>query len=149
MSRPVLFWDSAALIRAILKPRNDPYRQLLEWGEAGVVDNRISRDVLREVEHVVARFDDNSIADLASILDRADFAIASEPDPGSVRDCYERTGYLPDARIVAAAHECNAEFLLTFDRAHLLGNPLLGPPDTNSRVVTPHECLDLLLDRIT
>ncbi len=118
------------------------------WGEAGLLDMRVSRDVLRETQHVLKRFGDDVLADFAAILDRADFAVTADPSPDTISECSERTGYEPDARIVAAAHQCRAEFLLTYDATHLLGNPLIGPPDTNGRVVTPHECLNILLARL-
>lgn len=126
----------------------DPYRQLLSWGEAGLLDMRLSRDVIREVERIVRRSGDDLVASFAVILDRAGFAVTADPNAETVAWCEELTGYLPDARIVAAAHESNSEFLLTYDRQHLLENPLLGPPDMRCRVCTPENCLEAITTRL-
>lgn len=144
MPKPVLFWDSAALIRAVMGEAHDPYRQLLEWGEAGLLDMRLSRDVIREVECILLNFGDELVVTFALILDRARFAVTPDPDTDTVDWCEELTGYRADGRIVAAAHECNAEYLLTYDRRHLLENPLLGPPDMRCRVRTPEACLEAI-----
>ena len=148
MPRPVLFWDSAALIRAVMGEANDPYRQLLQWGEAGLLDMRLSRDVIREVERILRTFDDDLVASFAVILDRAGFAVTPDPNTETVDWCEGLTGYRPDGRIVAAAHECNADFLLTYDRQHLLDNPLLGPPDMRCRVRTPQACLEIVREHL-
>ncbi len=53
MPRPKLFLDSSAVIAAALSSREDsPGRQLLLLGEAGVVDLRISREVLSDLERL-------------------------------------------------------------------------------------------------
>ena len=39
------------------------------------------------------------------------------------------TGYRPDARVPAAAIECAADVLVTFDSTHFLGNPSIKPPE--------------------
>ena len=149
MHRPILFWDSAALIRAVMGESRDPYRQLLQWGEIGAVDMRLSRDVMRETERVLRRYGEDVIEDFARLLDRARFALTLDPTEETVNWCIELTGYRPDARILAAAHECNADVLLTLDREHLLGNPLLGPPDMRCVVRSPQECLEWLRKRWT
>jgi predicted nucleic acid-binding protein len=147
--KPILFWDSAALIRAVLGETHNLYRQLLQWGEMGAVDMRLSRDVTRETEHVLRRFGEDIVEDFARILDRARFALTLDPAAETVNWCVELTGYRPDAHIVAAAHECGADVLLTFDRQHLLDNPLLGPPEMRCVVRTPGECLEWLRTRLT
>jgi len=148
MHKPILFWDSAALIRAVMGDDHDPYRQLLQWGEAGLLDMRLSRDVTREVERILRRFGDDLVAHLAVILERSGFAITPDPNEETVTWCEELTAYRPDARIAAAAHECNAEYLLTCDRQHLLDNPLLGPPDMRCGVRTPEACLEVVRARL-
>jgi hypothetical protein len=147
-SKPILFWDSAALIRAVMGEMRDPYRQLLRLGEVEVVDMRLSPDVTREVERILRRYGDDLVGDLARILDRARFAVTLDPSDETVDWCEELTGYRPDARVVAAAHECGADVLLTHDHRHLLDNPLLGPPDMRCVVRTPQECLDWLRERL-
>jgi hypothetical protein len=60
-----------------------------------------------------------------------------------VNYCEQLTGYRSDARILAAAEECLADILVTHDRKHFVGNPLISPPDTHSRVKTAQEALSL------
>lgn len=52
------------------------------------------------------------------------------------------TGYLPDARVLASAVECDADLFLMHDTEHFLQNPLIGPPDTRLRVMTLFQGLD-------
>jgi hypothetical protein len=52
------------------------------------------------------------------------------------------TGYRNDAKILAAAEECLADVLVTWDRQHLLDNPLISPPDTHCRAKSPADALD-------
>jgi hypothetical protein len=148
MPEPVLFWDSAALVRAVMGEDHEPFRCLLEWGEIGLVDMRLSRDVIRETERVLRNFGEDVVARFAVLLDRARFATTLDPSEDTVNWCEELTGYRADARIVAAAHECGADFLLTYDRQHLLDNPLLGPPDVRCVVRTPGACLEAVRERL-
>ncbi len=53
----------------------------------------------------------------------------------------------PDARIVAEALACRAEFLVTHDQEHLLRNPRLSA--LPSRVGTPGDCLAWVRRRLT
>lgn len=64
------------------------------------------------------------------------------PNNKTIKDCIEMTGYLPDARVLAAAVECEADLFVTFDTEHFLQNPLIGPPNTKLRVVDAYKALD-------
>lgn len=117
-------------------------RQLLRLGEAGAIDMRVSRDVLRECETVIRRKEPSLVAGLALILDQANFAITLDPDQETVERCIELTGYRPDAKILAAAIETGVDMFATLDTQHFLGNPLLGPSETSLRVGTAEQCLE-------
>ncbi len=54
--------------------------------------------------------------------------------------------YAPDARIVAEALACHADYLVTHDQEHLLHNPRLG--DLPFTAGTPGDCLVWLRQRL-
>lgn len=140
--KPKLYWDSSALISAIMSTsEQSPGRLLLQLGESGLVDMRVSREVLRDCEQILRRRNPTLVPKLAVILNQANLAITLDPDPQTIQGCLDMTGYLPDARVLAAAIECDADLFLTHDIQHFLQNPLIGPPDTKLRVVTPFEAL--------
>ena len=149
MRRPVLFWDSAGLIAGVFAEHKSPYRELLRLGAVGAVDMRLSPDVARECDGILRRYGEEEVERLARLLDRANFAVTLSPDEDLVAQLTERTAYRNDARVVAAAEECAADVLITYDRKHLLGNPLLGPPDTYCRILTLQEALVLLRQRLS
>jgi hypothetical protein len=146
---PRLFWDSSALIAAIMSPTEDsPGRLLLKLGAAGACDMRVSREVLSACERIVRRRNPAMVARLAVLLDRANMATTPGPAPQTVALCLEMTGYEPDARVLAAAVECGAALFLTYDAEHFLQNPLIGPPDNRVRVATPHVALQWVRERL-
>jgi len=141
--RPRVFWDSSAIISAILSRSADaPARRLLRLGESGLLDHCVSSEVLADVEYVVSKRDPEASADLALILDRAGFRVVPEGRPEIVARYVDLTGYRPDARVLAAASACGAEMLVTFDATHLLGNPLTAPSSVGLWAVQPAEALD-------
>nr|WP_309690468.1 PIN domain-containing protein [Armatimonas sp.] len=142
MPRPKLFLDSSAVIAAALSSREDsPGRQLLLLGEAGVVDLRISREVLSDLERLLRKRNPSALARFVVLLDVADVATVPDPAQETVERCVELTGYLPDARVLAAAVECDADLFVTHDTEHFLQNPLIGPPDTRLRVKDSRQAL--------
>lgn len=147
-SKPRLFWDSSALLDALFALEASPYYDLFDLGEAGAVDMHISPDVIRECEAILRRRGDDLVALLAVALHEANFATTPLPNRETIDYCEQLTGYRNDARILAAAEECLADVLVTHDKTHFLGNPLLSPPDTHCRVKTAHETLDWILERM-
>jgi hypothetical protein len=146
--RPRLFWDSSAVIDAILALDDSPYYDLFDLGESGFADMRISPDVMRECEAILRRYGDDLVALLAVALHEANFATTPSPAKETVDYCQGLTGYRNDARILAAAEECLADILVTHDRSHFLGNPLFSPPETRCRAKTAAETLTWLLERL-
>lgn len=69
-------------------------------------------------------------------------ATTPEPSEATIVQCEALTGYRPDARILAAAMECAADVLVTFDSAHLLGNPKIAPPEVAVLVMNAKDCLE-------
>src|SRR5207248_7501337 len=116
-----LFWDSSAVLAAILSPRDDSAgRLLLKLGEAGAVDMRVSREVLADCERVLRRVRPERTKQLAVILYQANVAATLDPNSETIENCLAMTGYLPDARVLAAAVECDADLFLTQDIEHFL-----------------------------
>lgn len=111
-------------------------------GEAGVLDLRISREVIGDVERFVRARKPDILPKIAQIIDRAGAAITAEPAEETIAFCEQLTGYRPDARILAAAMECAADVLVTYDSTHLLGNSKIAPPDTSILVQNPKDCLE-------
>jgi len=148
--KPRLFWDTSALVDAVFAIDGSPYRDLFELAEASLIDMRISRDVLREAESVLRAGPrgDEKVSLLAIALSSADFGVAPEPCDETIAACEQITGYRKDARILAAAEECMADILVTHDRQHFIGNPLVSPPDTHCRARTADETLEWCLVRI-
>ncbi|MCW3098037.1 MAG: hypothetical protein JWL77_3655 [Chthonomonadaceae bacterium] len=145
--KPKLFWDSSGLIGAIMSSsENSPGRLLLKLGEAGVVDMRVSREVLSDCDRVLRNRKPVLVKQLAVILHQACIATALDPNRETIERCIEMTGYEPDARVLATAIECDADLFLTQDTVHFLQNPLIGPPDTKLRVVTLHQALEWVRD---
>ncbi len=147
--KPRVFLDSSALIAAILSPREDSAsRRLLRLGEAGVVALRASREVLRDAEYLVRRRNPALLPLLALLLDQANVKIVSNAPEEMIEQCLEMTGYLPDARVLAAAVECGADIFATYDTEHFLQNPLIGPPRTRLRVTDAHQAVEWCLAQL-
>jgi hypothetical protein len=149
MSRPRLLWDSSALLDAVFALDDSPYYDLLDLGEAGAIDMRVSPDVIRECEAILRQYGDELLALLAVVLHEANFATTPLPGEETIDYCEQLTGYRNDARILAAAEECLADVLVTHDKMHFIGNPLISPPDTHCRVKTAQETLDWCLQKLT
>ena len=144
LRKPRVFWDSSAIISAIMSKRpHSEARQLLHLGDLGFVDMRLCRDVARDAEFVVGKYRPDLIPDLALTLHRANFAgETARPAKETVDACEALTAYRPDARVLACAVECDADIFVATDKQHFVGNPLIGPPATRLRVLTPFEALE-------
>lgn len=111
-------------------------------GEQDVLDLRISREVISDVERFVRARNPALLSTVAEIMDKGRMAITSEPNEAMIVRCEALTGYRPDARILAAAIECAADVLVTFDSTHLLGNPKIKPPEVSVLVRNAKDCLE-------
>lgn len=138
-----MFLDSNGLISAVITPREStPIYRLVMLGEQSVIDLRLSREVIADVERFIRRRDAALLPKVADIIAKGRMATTPEPNEDTIARCEELTGYRPDARILAAAIECDADILVSFDRAHLLGNPKIKPPDVRVQVMTAKDCLE-------
>ncbi len=149
-AKPRVFWDSSGIITAIYAKKSDSAaRQLLQLGDLGFVEMRYCRDVVRDIEFLVQKSRPELMPELALTLDRADFVgEAAQPAPKTVKVCMAMTAYRPDARVLACAIDCDADIFVTTDKQHFLGNPLIGPPATRCRVMTPYEALEWVQEEL-
>ncbi len=142
-AKPRVFLDSSGFISAVITPRESaPIYRLVMLGEQDVLDLRISREVISDVERFVRARNPALLPTVAEIIDRGRMAITSEPNEDTIVRCEALTGYRPDARILAAAIECAADVLVTFDSTHLLGNPKIKPPEVSVMVMNAKDCLE-------
>ena len=140
---PRVFLDSSGLISAVITTReHTPIYRLVMLGEQAVIDLRISREVISDVERFVQGRNAAMLPKIAEIIDKGRMAIVPEPREETIAQCEALIGYRPDARILAAAIECAADVLVTFDATHLLGNPNIKPPEASVMVMNAQECLD-------
>lgn len=148
--KPRVFWDSSGIVTAVFsKNPHSAARQLLQLGDLGFVDMRYCREVVRDAQYLVQKSRPELIPELALILSTADFAgEAAQPAPETVNACLAMTAYRPDARVLACAIECDADLFVTTDKQHFLGNPLIGPPATRCRVMTPYEALEWVQEEL-
>jgi predicted nucleic acid-binding protein len=147
--KPKLFWDSSGLVAAVMSSdENSPGRLLLKLGETGAVDMRVSREVLGDCDRVLRRINPERVKQMAVLLHQANVATTLNPNQETIERCIDMTGYEPDARVLAAAIECDADLFLTQDTQHFLQNPLIGPPDTRLRVMTLYQALEWVHERL-
>lgn len=146
MPRPKVFLDSCALLSAAFTKKADdsPARRLLRRGEIGLVDLRVSNEVLHDVDYVIRQRNAALLPTFAVLVHSAGITVTGDPLRSTVHMCQGMTGYLPDARVLAAAVECDADLFVTTDKEHFIGNPLIGPPEVKAKVKTPSEALEWL-----
>jgi len=141
--KPRVFLDSNGLISAVITPsERTPIYRLVMLGEQDVIDLRISREVISDVERFVRGRNPAMLPRVAEIIAKGRMATTAEPNERTIALCKALTGYRPDARILAAAVECAADVLVSFDRAHLLGNPKIKPPEVSVIVMDAKDCLE-------
>ncbi len=109
-----------------------------------MIEMVLSHEVISDVERAIGSRRPDLLPKVQEIIATAGLAVVPDGSVATVKNCLDLTGYRPDARVLAAAVECGADLLLTHDGTHFLGNPLIGPPATHLRVVTPAEALALL-----
>ncbi|MGI4790667.1 MAG: PIN domain-containing protein [Janthinobacterium lividum] len=141
--KPRVFLDSNGLISAVITTRDrTPIYRLVMLGEQEVIDLRISREVISDVECFIHGYNSAMLPKMAAIIDQGRMAITPEPNEETIARCDALIGYRPDARILAAAVECDADVLVTFDSTHLLGNPKIKPPEVGVMVMNAQDCLE-------
>jgi predicted nucleic acid-binding protein len=155
LSPPKLFLDAALLVAALFSenPAASPGYGLLKLGEASLIELYTSEDALREAQGVLQELLGDEAERvkvlLAENLAMGNVAITPPPSESTVSQCLSITNYRPDARVLAAAMERDCEVFVTYDKKHLLRNPLIGPPNTRIVVMTGGEAKAWAIDQIS
>lgn len=129
-----VFLDTSVLFAAVLSQTGGA-RLILRLGEARAVSLWVGPSVLKEADAVLDRKSPGSKARFALLLDRAQVRVGQEPAADALDGALSVMGYLPDAQVPAEALEIGVDYLVSFDRKHLVGNPramelpfLIGTP---------------------
>ncbi len=142
---PRVFLDTSALFAAVLSATGGA-RLLLKLGEAGAIRLWVGPRVLAEADAVLERKAPDLRPAMALLLDRAEVQVAPVPDASTLSWAQARIHYVPDAHILAEAAMAAADYLVTFDRTHFVGNPALAS-DSRLRIGTAGDCLAWLRER--
>jgi predicted nucleic acid-binding protein len=141
-----VFLDTSALFAAVLSSTGGA-RALLKLSESGAIRVWVGPAVLREADEVFRRKAPELLPLLAALLHQAQAEVGPVATGEQQARAAALVDYAPDARIVAEALACQAEYLVTHDHEHLLHNPRLG--DLPFKVGTPGDCLAWLRQQLT
>jgi predicted nucleic acid-binding protein len=119
------FLDTSALFAAVWSDQGGA-RMILKLGEAGAVALLVSPQVIKEAEGALKRKAPETLPLLAILLDRGGVTVEGAAPHKSAAALASVTGHPGDAQIVADALQAKADYLITLDREHLLGNALLA-----------------------
>ena len=119
------FLDTSALFAAVWSDQGGA-RVILKLGEAGAVTLLVSPQVIKEAEGALRRKAPDALPLLAILLDRSGVTVAGTAPHKSAATLSIVTGHAGDAQIVADALQAKADYLITLDREHLLGNTRLA-----------------------
>lgn len=117
-----VFLDTSTLFAAVHSETGGA-RLILKLGEAGAVQLWVGPWVLREIEGVLERRSPRSKAYFALLLDRSRIEVGQEAGAEALAKGLAVVEYLPDAQVVAEAVAVGADYFVSFDREHLVGNP--------------------------
>jgi predicted nucleic acid-binding protein len=116
------FLDTSVLIAATFSDSGGA-RMVLRFGEARVLSICASRHVLEEADRVLRRKAPDLLARFAMLIERAGIEV-TDPAPDA-RTFEAATRHPGDAQVAADAAASRADYLVTLDREHLLGNARL------------------------
>lgn len=117
-----VFLDTSVLFAAMYSETGGA-RLILKLGEAGAIRLWVGPWVLREAESVIERKSPKSKAYFALLLDRSNVTIGKSGEGEPLERALAVVDYLPDAQVVAEALAVGVDYLVSFDREHLVGHP--------------------------
>jgi predicted nucleic acid-binding protein len=85
----------------------------------------LSQDVLGEIDDVLRVKLPHARANLAILLDNSNVSVSSPPGISTVQKCQSFVHYANDAVVLAGAVDAEADYFVTLDRQHFLGNQSL------------------------
>lgn len=116
-----VFVDTSVVFAAVLSETGGA-RVVLKLGEAGAARLLVSRQVLREAEGALKRKAPEMLPLLSVLLERAGVEVIATAPRKSVDVLLTAVGHAGDAQVVADASGAGCDYLVTLDKAHLLGN---------------------------
>lgn len=120
-----VFTDTSALFAAVVSEAGGA-RMILKLGEAGAVSLWVGPLVLSEADNALTRKSPGSKARFALLLHRANVQVGPPATPDALSQASEVVDYLPDAQVLAEALTSGADYFVSLDKRHLLGNPRAG-----------------------
>ncbi|MBI3955996.1 PIN domain-containing protein [Candidatus Gottesmanbacteria bacterium] len=112
-----VFLDSSVLVAAAASLEGAS-ALILGWCREGKIAGYVSADVLGEAKKNVAlKLPSSAIARLDGLVEKSQLALAPDPTPERVKVC-EQIIHAKDAPILAAALQCPADMIVTFDKRH-------------------------------
>lgn len=117
-----IFLDTSAIFSAIISTSGGS-REILRLGEAGLLRVTLGPMVLNELDSVLGRKSPESRPYVAVLLDRSGAWIGLAGSADDLDQAQAVVRYQPDAEILAEALAAQSDYLVTYDRDHLLGNP--------------------------
>ena len=121
-AEPRVFLDTSVLFAAVWSESGGS-RLILKLGEAGAVALWVGPTVLGEAEAVLRRKSPESRPHMALLLDRTQVQVGPEAGEENLAQALSAVDYAPDAQVVAEALEIEADYLVSLDQQHLVGNP--------------------------
>ena len=121
-AEPRVFLDTSVLFAAVWSESGGS-RLILKLGEAGAVALWVGPTVLREAEAVLRRKSPESRPHMALLLDRAQVRVGPEAEDQALALTRSAVDYVPDAQVLAEAVEIGANYFVSLDQKHLVGNP--------------------------
>jgi predicted nucleic acid-binding protein len=137
-----VFLDSSILIAAAISATGSA-RDLLRFGLIGLVELAVSSLVLQETQRNLARKAPETLPLYTQSFLPALAPRCIEPPPALVRRVAQAI-VAKDAPIVAAAVAAGANYLVSYDRKHLLAQAVLVKSTFNVSVVTPDVVIALI-----
>ena len=122
--KPTIFADASVLFSSAFSESGGA-RLLFRLAEFHVATILISPAVLSEAEQALRRKAPQALGHLALLLDAANSQVVDNAPLQEVAFWNQIVGYGPDAGVIATAVAAGAEYLVTLDRRHILGNKQL------------------------
>lgn len=119
-----VFLDTSVIFAAVYSETGGS-RMILKMAEAKIISIWIGPWVLKEAEAVIERKAPASKSLFALLLDRSHVSICQAADRQDELLAESIVGYKPDAQVLAEALTINADYFVSLDRKHLIGNPSL------------------------
>jgi predicted nucleic acid-binding protein len=113
---------------------------LFRMAESRAIQILISPSVLSEADKALRRKAPHALGHLAVLLDKANSQIIDNAAWSQIEAWNEIVDYVPDAIVIAEAVSAGADYLVTLDRQHILGNRQLVHT-LPLPVGTPGDCL--------